>query len=62
MDKRAGLVGEIPLERGGISPSGMKMFSYKHSEWAGPVAEVKPIFIIFDVSQRSFLYFWTLYD
>ena len=50
MDKWACPVGDIPLERGEISPSGMKMFPYKHSERAGPFAEGEPIFIIFYVS------------
>ena len=43
-------VGEIPLERDDILPSGMKVFPYKHSKRAGPVAEVEPIFIISYVS------------
>ena len=49
-DKRAGQAGEIPLEGGELSPSRMKIFPCKHSKWAGPIAEVEPIFIIFYVS------------
>ena len=43
MDKRAGPVGETLHERGEISPSGMKMFLFKHCKRAGAVAEVEPI-------------------
>jgi hypothetical protein len=32
MDKRAGLVAEISLERGEISLTGMEISSYKHSQ------------------------------
>ena len=39
MVKRTGPVGKIPLERGKISASGMKVFSYKHSMRAGLVVE-----------------------
>ena len=50
MDKRAGPAGEIPLEWGEISPSGMKMFPYTHSRRAGPVGGVERILIFFYAS------------
>jgi hypothetical protein len=40
MDKRAGPVAEISLERGEISLTGMEISPYKHSQ-AGPVAGMK---------------------
>ncbi len=36
MDKRAGPLAEISLETGEISPTGMKIFPYKHSQAGWP--------------------------
>jgi hypothetical protein len=41
MDKRAGSVAEISLERGEISLTGMGILPYKHSQAASPVAGMK---------------------
>ena len=42
-DKRAGPVGEISLERGEISLTGMKIFHINTHKRAGPVARMKDI-------------------
>jgi hypothetical protein len=39
MDKRAGPVAEISLERGEISLTGMEISPYKHSQASYPVAD-----------------------
>ena len=50
MHKRAGPLAEISLETGEISPTGMKIFPYKHSQAGWPAAG-----IIFCASAHAFV-------